>query len=68
MWWMREYIGTNPLKSRPHLCKVVGATNIEMTGVKWMNSPYWHIQIKDYDGGYFHDFEVEVDAKGQLEL
>jgi len=47
---------------------VRGATNIEITGVKWMNAPHFHIKIDDYDGGYFHDFEIEADAKGQLEL
>ena len=68
MWWMREYLGTNPYGDRPSLFRINTSTDIEITGVKFRNSPLLHVHIKDYDGGYFHDFEIEVDARGQLEL
>jgi len=67
MWWIREYLGTNEYH-RPYLIYVRNAKNIEMTGVRWMNSPCFHIMINDFDTGYFHDFEIHVDSKGQLEL
>lgn len=43
-------------------------TNLEFTGVRWINSPMFHLDIHDFDGGWFHDFEIWVDAYGQLEL
>lgn len=41
---------------------------MEISGVKWLNSPNEHIVTKNSDNQYYHDFEIEVDAKGQLEL
>lgn len=67
MWWIREYIGRNKA-GRPKLLQITGATNLEFTGVRWTNSPYYHMDIRDFDGAYFHDFEIYVDAYGQLEL
>lgn len=67
MWWIREYLGTNHF-GRPHIVKIDRATNIEMAGVRYLNSPYYHIGVTDFDGGYFHDFEIFVNVKGQLEL
>lgn len=63
MWWMREYLGHNP-NGRPHLMYIKRATNLEMAGVRYVNSPYYHIEVKDFDGAYFHDFEIYVDTKG----
>lgn len=67
MWWVREYIGRNT-HGRPSLVVLDGGTNLEFTGVRWINSPYYHLDIQDFDGAYFHDFEIYVDAYGQLEL
>lgn len=67
MWWIREYLGRNPA-GRPKLLNVRGGTNLEFTGVSWNNSPFWTMDILDFDGAYFHDFEIYVDAYGQLEL
>ena len=67
MWWIREYLGRNP-SGRPKLLTVSKGTNLEFTGVRWTNSPYFHMEIKDIDGAYLHDFEIYVDAYGQLEL
>jgi len=39
-------------------------TNLEFTGVTWKNSPMYHMNIRDFDGAYFHDFNIEVNAKG----
>ena len=64
MWWMREYIGTNPLSSRPDLVRINGATNLEVSGVKFKDSPHFHVHVEDFDGLYFHDFEIEVNRKG----
>ena len=63
MWWIREYISRNP-HGRPKLLYIKYGTNLEFTGVKWMNSPFYHMDIQDFDGAYFHDFEIYVDAYG----
>ena len=44
------------------------ATNVEFTGVRWINSPMYHIDVRDFEGGWFHDFEIWVDSYGQMEL
>ena len=38
MWWIREYLSLNH-KGRPDLLRVVRATNIEVTGIRFVNSP-----------------------------
>lgn len=43
-------------------------TGIEVTGVRWLNSPYYFLHITDVDGLYVHDFEIMTEMKGQLEL
>lgn len=67
MWWMREYIQRNPY-GRPCLIKFNHGTKLEFTGIRWLNAPYYHLDIQDFDGAWFHDFEIYVEAKGQLEL
>ena len=67
MWWVREYFGWNH-HGRPHLLCLYRGTNLEFTGVRWINSPFYHMWVSDFDGAHFHDFEIYVDAKGQLEL
>ena len=67
MWWIREYLETNH-KGRPYLLEFNHGTNLEFTGVRWINSPNFHLDVKDFDGAWFHDFEIWVDAYGQLEL
>lgn len=67
MWWIREYIMRNP-NGRPKMFVVERANNLTFTGVRWVNSPQFHFEIKDVDGLYMHDFEIYVDIKGQLEL
>lgn len=42
--------------------------NFELTGVKWQNSPSFHIKIDDSDSIYIHDMEVYVSLWGHLAL
>lgn len=45
-----------------------GGRNLEFTGITWMNSPRFHLNIKDVDTMHMHDFTVYVDYMGQLDL
>jgi len=67
MWWVREYLGLNHNK-RPSLLNVERARNLEITGVRWINGPRFHLWLEDIDNAWVHDFEIHVDTKGQLEL
>ena len=69
MWWVREFLqrNKNP-KGRPRLVYIRGARNLEFTGIRWLNSPKQHLNIKDVDTMHLHDFEIHVDYKGILEL
>ena len=63
MWWVREYLQKN-LYGRPRIIRIKRCRNFEWSGVKLLNSPYYHILALDIDGAYFHDFEIEVDVMG----
>ena len=63
MWWVREFIGRNT-HGRPNLLDIKYGTNLEFTGVKYLNSPHFNLYIRDIDGAYFHDFVIEADAYG----
>ncbi len=65
MWWVREWLQKNPL-GRPKILRMNRARNIEFTGIKVLNGPYYHLHFYDVDNVYFHDFEIEVDVMGQL--
>ena len=69
MWWVREFLqrNKNP-KGRPRLVYIRGARNLEFTGIRWLNSPKQHLNIKDVDTMHLHDFEIHVDYMGILEL
>ena len=67
MWWIREYIQRNPY-GRPKLLMINHATNIEVVGIRWLNAAYYNLHIVDVVGLYCHDFEIQTDYKGQLEL
>ena len=67
MWWVREYLQLNR-HSRPRLLYIHRGVNIEMSGIRWINSPKFHMELKDIDTLHLHDFEIWVDHKGQLEL
>jgi polygalacturonase len=63
MWWVREYLGLNGFK-RPHLLSINKSTNVEVAGVRFLNSPSFHVSVYEFDGAYIHDFEIHVDVKG----
>lgn len=63
MWWVREYIGMNH-HGRPKIIESRRAKNVEITGVTFKNSPYYHIDIRDAENLYFHDMEIYVDFWG----
>lgn len=44
------------------------AQNVEITGVKFMNSPQFHLHLIDISDFYLHDFEIHVDIVGQFTL
>lgn len=67
MWWVREYLGRNT-HGRPNLITITKIRNIEFIGVKWINFASYHIWTRKIDDCYFHDFEIWVDAYGQIEL
>ena len=72
MWWVREISRIFDLKGNPHgrpnMIEISNSTGIEWTGIKLINSPYYHINARDIDGGYFHDFEIYVDIMSQNHL
>jgi len=63
MWWVRDLLGLNP-KGRPRMVYIREARDLEFTGIRWINSPKQHLNIKDVFGIHFHDFEIEVNLKG----
>ena len=67
MWWIRELLSQVP-NGRPKLFWVQRGRNIEISGVRWINSPSFHFELKDTENMHLHDFEIWVDHKGQLEL
>ena len=44
MWWVREWLSLNKHK-RPVLLKMQRVRNIEITGVRWLNSPRFNIWL-----------------------
>lgn len=67
MWWVREWLGLNHNK-RPILLNILRGRDIEITGVRWLNSPRFNIWLEDIDGAWVHDFEIYADVYGQLQL
>ena len=65
MWWMREYIVNNPYE-RPNLIDMNYGQQIEFTGIRWLNSPMYNINVRDCADYYFHDFEIYTDIWGQF--
>ena len=67
MWWVRTLIAQNH-NGRPNLISIERGRNLEFSGVRWINSPSFHLELKDVDGVHIHDMEIHVDMKGQLEI
>jgi polygalacturonase len=53
---------------RPHLHTLANCRNVEFTGIKWANSPQFHLKQNNCDNLWFHDMEIEVDLWGQMNL
>jgi hypothetical protein len=60
MWWVREFISKN-IYGRPLLVQLHECHNVEWTGIKLMNGPYYHLNAHVH-GAWFHDFVIEVDV------
>ena len=66
-WWMREYLILNK-GTRPHLLAIQRVRNIRIEGVKWQNSPSYHIKLDDVDQVVMQNFEIWVNAFEQHRL
>lgn len=64
---MREYLILNNGR-RPHLLAVQRSTRFHLTGVKWQNSPSYHLLLHDVDSFLLENFEIWVDAFQQQKL
>jgi len=40
--------------------------NAEITGVTWLNPPFWNMELSDIDSVNIHDFEIRVDVLKQF--
>lgn len=58
-WWTREWNQENKY-GRAHLLAFKRVSNSEITGIKFMNAPMYHLHLLDIDNIYIHDFEIEV--------
>ena len=66
-WWMRDYAVLN-YGNRPHLLRMDRVRNVEIDGIRWVNSPMYHMFLMDIDNFYIHDFEIFVDVFEQKKL
>lgn len=67
MWWIREYLQTNPLHmKRPRLFNGYNLVDFEMSGIYVTNSPRFYIRCNDCDTVYIHDIEIYTDIFGIL--
>jgi len=64
---MREYVQKN-YGGRPHLLHMERVRNVRITGVRWINSPCFHLLLTDIDNFYIADFEIYVDVFEQKKL
>lgn len=60
-WWMREYAVLN-YANRPHLLRMDRVSNVRIEGIRWVNSPMYHMFLMDIDNFYIADFEIMVDV------
>jgi polygalacturonase len=66
-WWMREYAVLN-YGNRPHLLRMDRVRNARIEGIRWTNSPMYHMFLIDIDNFYIADFEIFVDVFEQKKL
>jgi polygalacturonase len=67
MWWMRDFLNKN-VNMRPHLFTMERVENVEVTGIRWINSPRFTMHHYDINNFYYHDFEIYVDLWGHFIL
>mmetsp|Transcript_29439 Transcript_29439/g.44581 ORF Transcript_29439/g.44581 Transcript_29439/m.44581 type:complete len:280 (+) Transcript_29439:306-1145(+) len=58
-WWVREYKKQNP-NGRPHMLVMERVQTAEIEGVRFTNSPRWHLKLTDVDSVLVHDLEIFV--------
>jgi polygalacturonase len=66
-WWMREYAVLN-YGNRPHLLRMDRVRNARIEGIRWINSPMYHLFLIDIDNFYIADFEIYVDVYKQKSM
>ena len=59
-WWVREWNLKNKY-NRPHMLAYTEVQFSEISGVKFLNSPRFFMQIYDIDSVYIHDMEIVTD-------
>ena len=65
-WWVREWNLENKY-DRPHLLEFNQVQTSEISGVKFLNGPRFHMELNDVDGINIHDLEIFVDILKQKE-
>jgi hypothetical protein len=65
-WWVREWNLENKY-DRPHLLEFNQVKTSEISGVKFLNSPRFHMELNDVDSINIHDLEIMVDILKQKE-
>ena len=66
-WWMREYLILNKGR-RPYLVVMNRVKGAYFSGVKWQNSPSYHLKFDDVEDFVLENFEIYVDAFQQQKL
>lgn len=64
---MRDYAVLN-YGNRPHLLRMDRVKNVRIEGIRWVNSPMYHMFLIDIDNFYIADFEIFVDVYEQKKL
>ena len=66
-WWMREYVQKN-VHSRPHMLLMERVNHCYITGVKFTNSPYYHMLLLDVNDFLIENLEIRVNVVEQKKL
>ena len=64
---MREYIVANKF-SRPQILSMDRVQNCIIEGVKFLNSPRYHMDLNDINNFVIQDLEIRVDVFEQKKL
>jgi len=66
-WWMREYIVANK-HGRPHMLSMRRVQYCIIEGLKFINSPRYHLSLIDVDSFLIQDIDIKVDVFEQKKL